>query len=452
MVYSTYMGGHNNDWSHGIAVDMSGNAYIAGRAGPAFPIVNAIQPSFGGVFNDCFITKLNPYGTTIIYSTYLGGAESDIANGIAVDSSGNAYVTGKTVSTNFPTVNPLQSAVNGNGDAFVAKISEEVSNSVPVLDQIGNKIIDEGQLLEFTISANDPNIGDTLTFSAINLPDGADFDEATQVFFWTPTFEQTGDFSGISFTVTDDGTPFERASETITITVNDVNRPPVAQCQDIIVETGPGICASIASIDNGSTDPDGDPVDLVLGPSGPYSAGETQVTLTVTDDKGQSDSCSAIITVLDVEHPIVAAEFVPFTNDDSRDDNKCNGAFIVNFSASDNCDSDVTFTAELNGVSVDNGILVKLHVSKNTKTKMEKDGTLDLKAPSFGLVVTTTDRAGNESTITVDPFEGLICDDNDSGDGKNDEDEDSKDKDEDSKDEDEDSKDKDDNNSRKDKK
>jgi hypothetical protein len=125
LVYSTYIGGNS-----AIAVDGAGDAYITGIAGNVFSTRNAFQKNSGG-FQDAFVTKLNPAGTALIYSTYLGGRYHDAGTGIAVDASGNAYVTGRTASDNFPTKNAFQptkqgapsSAVKYSWDAFVAKLN-----------------------------------------------------------------------------------------------------------------------------------------------------------------------------------------------------------------------------------------------------------------------------------------------------------------------------------------
>jgi uncharacterized protein (TIGR03437 family) len=124
LVYSTYLGGNNNDIGLGIAVDSAGNAYVAGLTESAnFPRANALQAAFGGGSTDAFVVKLNTSGSALVYSTYLGGSGSDEGHGIAVDSSGNAYVTGSTSSGNFPRANALQSTFGGNGNAFVAKLN-----------------------------------------------------------------------------------------------------------------------------------------------------------------------------------------------------------------------------------------------------------------------------------------------------------------------------------------
>ncbi len=123
LVYSTYLGGSNGDSGQAIALDSAGNAYVAGQTcSTNFPTMNPIQGANAGGC-DAFMTKLNAAGSALVYSTYLGGSGADYAKGIAVDSSGNAYVIGNTYSTDFPTMNPLQAANAGNQDAFVAKLN-----------------------------------------------------------------------------------------------------------------------------------------------------------------------------------------------------------------------------------------------------------------------------------------------------------------------------------------
>lgn len=124
LLYSTYLGGSGGDGGRAIAVDTAGNAYITGATSSTnFPAVNPLQSNYAGNI-DAFITKINPAGSALVYSTYLGGSGADQANGIAVDNAGNAYVAGFTESSDFPTRNPLQSAyAGGNGDAFVAEIN-----------------------------------------------------------------------------------------------------------------------------------------------------------------------------------------------------------------------------------------------------------------------------------------------------------------------------------------
>jgi hypothetical protein len=128
IVYSTYLGGSGNEEGGGIAVDHAGNAYVTGLTESAtFPGVTggSIQPVNAGHVADAFVTKINAAGTAIVYSTFLGGNGQEFGLAIAVDGTGNAYVTGQTESTNFPgtQASPIQSVYGGSGDAYVTKIN-----------------------------------------------------------------------------------------------------------------------------------------------------------------------------------------------------------------------------------------------------------------------------------------------------------------------------------------
>jgi hypothetical protein len=122
-VYSTFLGGSSTDVGDGIAVDSSLNAYVTGSTESSdFPLKAAYQGTYGGN-TDAFVTKLNSTGSALVYSTYLGGAQFDQGGGIAVDSGGNAYVTGLTGSSPFPTASPTQAILAGGNDAFVAEFN-----------------------------------------------------------------------------------------------------------------------------------------------------------------------------------------------------------------------------------------------------------------------------------------------------------------------------------------
>ena len=127
LVYSTYLGGNASDTGYGIAVDSSNNAYVTGfTTSPNFPTVNPFQSTLKSSIGNAFVTKLNAAGNALVYSTYLGGNGSgDYGKGIAVDSAGNAYVTGFTTSTNYPTANPFQAACSGTipGCVIVTKLN-----------------------------------------------------------------------------------------------------------------------------------------------------------------------------------------------------------------------------------------------------------------------------------------------------------------------------------------
>ena len=125
LIYSTFLGGGGIDTSGHIAVDTSGNAYIGGdTSSPNFPTtVGAFGTTYNGNF-DAFVTKLNPSGSAqLVYSTFLGGTGQDHSSGIAVDISGNAYITGFTLSADFPTVDAFDTTHNGNIDVFVTKLN-----------------------------------------------------------------------------------------------------------------------------------------------------------------------------------------------------------------------------------------------------------------------------------------------------------------------------------------
>ena len=107
LVYSTYLGGTSSERGRGIAVDASGNAYATGEtSSTGFPTASPVQASSGGG-RDAFVTKFNTAGNGVVYSTFLGGSGTDIGVGIAVDASGNAYVTGNTFSDRLPHVQSL---------------------------------------------------------------------------------------------------------------------------------------------------------------------------------------------------------------------------------------------------------------------------------------------------------------------------------------------------------
>lgn len=122
LIYSSYVGGSYMDEGYAIAVDSSGNAYVTGETSSEnFPVKNAYQDKYNN-YSEAFITKLGPTGA-VLYSSYLGGGLADSAYAIAIDSSRNIYVAGKTLSLDFPTRNPYQAARKGGEDAFLTKLN-----------------------------------------------------------------------------------------------------------------------------------------------------------------------------------------------------------------------------------------------------------------------------------------------------------------------------------------
>jgi hypothetical protein len=124
LVYSTYLGGSAADAGRGIRIDQAGNAYITGdTASSNYPVTSGAVQSASGGSADAILTVLNAEGNALLYSTYLGGSELDMANSIAIDAKGNAYLTGNTASPDFPVTDGVfQNSLSGGTDAFVAKI------------------------------------------------------------------------------------------------------------------------------------------------------------------------------------------------------------------------------------------------------------------------------------------------------------------------------------------
>ncbi len=172
LAYSTYLGGSLEDRGYGIALDGSGNAYIAGTTlSTDFAAAGAYQGANAGG-RDAFVTKLDPTGSVIVYSTYLGGSNAEYGYGIAVDGSGNAYVTGSTSSNNFPTVNPFQPARAASHDAFVTKL--DASGSALVYSTyLGGSGWDNGNGIAVDASGSAYVTGEAEgTFPTLNPIDG----------------------------------------------------------------------------------------------------------------------------------------------------------------------------------------------------------------------------------------------------------------------------------------
>jgi Beta-propeller repeat/Abnormal spindle-like microcephaly-assoc'd, ASPM-SPD-2-Hydin len=129
LIFSTFLGGSAEDDGNGIALDSSGNIYVTGRTYSSdFPVTaNAFQLTCSSCTTqpDVYVTKLAAGGASLVYSTFLGGSAEDDAFGIATDSSGDAYVVGRTASTNFPTKSPIQSSLTGSYSAFVSEFNPQ---------------------------------------------------------------------------------------------------------------------------------------------------------------------------------------------------------------------------------------------------------------------------------------------------------------------------------------
>jgi Beta-propeller repeat len=158
LVYSTYLGGSGEDRSPAIAVDADGNAYVTGMTfSPDFPTTaGAFQTSFGDGSFHAFVTKLNPTGSALVYSTYLGGSGAEAGYGIAVDPAGNAFVTGNTNSSNFPTTTTAAQTTYGGGlccDAFVTQL-DAAGSALVYSTYLGGSGDDEGNAIAVDPAGN----------------------------------------------------------------------------------------------------------------------------------------------------------------------------------------------------------------------------------------------------------------------------------------------------------
>jgi len=144
LLYSTYFGGSGGDRGYGIAIDGIGNAYITGwtNSSDLPPTPHAYDASFNGGNWDVFVAKMNSTGTGLSYSTYLGGSDRDHVYGLAIDGGGNAYVSGYTRSSDFPTTPAAyDTSYNGDWDGFITKISS-TGESLLYSTYLGGKSVD----------------------------------------------------------------------------------------------------------------------------------------------------------------------------------------------------------------------------------------------------------------------------------------------------------------------
>jgi len=176
LIYSTYLGSAGGEQGFGIAIDASGSAYVTGRTDSVdflpvphnFPTENPIQATLGG-FIDAFVTKLSPSGSTLEFSTYLGGSDillgnlvfGDVGIAITVDDQGDAYVTGGASSNDFPTVNPFQATKGGLTDVFVSKITSAPTSVDEITEEIPTS---------FELAQNYPNPFNPTTTIRFYLP------------------------------------------------------------------------------------------------------------------------------------------------------------------------------------------------------------------------------------------------------------------------------------------
>jgi uncharacterized repeat protein (TIGR01451 family) len=158
LVYAGYIGGSNIDGGLGVAVDVSGNAYVAGStfsSEATFPVTVGPDLTYNGGSSDAFVAKVNAAGTALLYAGYIGGSSLDGGGGVAVDALGNAYVAGSTSSSEatFPVTAGPDLTYNGGGDAFVAKVNA-AGTALVYAGYLGGSGTDEGFGVAVDASAN----------------------------------------------------------------------------------------------------------------------------------------------------------------------------------------------------------------------------------------------------------------------------------------------------------
>jgi hypothetical protein len=204
LIYSTFIGGNSDDYGNSIAVDANGYAYITGQTRSlTFPVTGgAYQTNLRtSSATNAFVTKLNPTGTALIYSTYLGGNGQDVGNSIAIDLYGNAYICGSSTSSNYPiTAKSDQSNYGGSLDAFVTEFNS-AGNSLIYSSYLGGNYDDVAWSIAVDSSLNAYTTGYT---NSANYP--------TTSGAYQPTF---GTFQNVFVTKLDINDRLSPASNTL---------------------------------------------------------------------------------------------------------------------------------------------------------------------------------------------------------------------------------------------
>jgi hypothetical protein len=327
LLYFTYFGGSLAESGTGIALDPSDNVYITGSTVSSnaalvpFPIVGAVfQPTYGGGNADAFVAELtltNPPSSALVYSTYLGGSNTDTGNGIAVDTNSNAYVTGQTCSLDFPLASPLQPTPGGNCDAFVSK----------VIPAGGVSLIPSGLIFPSTV------IGITSSAQTVTLNN--DTNAALTITGVTLTGANPGDFAIQNNTCGASLPAVQSCTISVTFTPTSVT-PPTRTAQLSIADSAPGSPQVVDLTGTAGTAPI-----VSLSPASlPF--GNQAVGIT---------SAPQTLTVTNIGTAALTIASVAASGDFAIQSNNCTTPLQVTAPPS-NCTITVTFTPNLAGSSV----------------------------------------------------------------------------------------------------
>ena len=284
LVFSTFLGGRAGwEEGRGIEVDSEGNVYVVGGThSDNFPMVSAMDASANG-YGDAFVVKLNPPGTSILFSTYLGGLGEDEGNSIALDADRNVYVTGKTASSNFPTLNPISTINSGGDDVFITKF--DTDGNLLYSTYLGGSSNDDGRGIAVDTVGNAYITGVTQS---------SDFPTASPLY---------GSNSG--------------GEDVFVAKIGPDNLRPIANAgPDQTIEQTDASGAQVTLDGTGSSDPDGDPLTYTwTGPFGNATGptptvtmppGANTVYLVVNDGTVDSETDTVTITVQDTTVPVVS--------------------------------------------------------------------------------------------------------------------------------------------------
>ena len=263
LVYASYLGGTGVDQGNAIAVDSAGDAFVTGfTQSDDFPTASALQSILGisagslcgaSACADAFVTEFNANGTALTYSTYLGGSSADFGQGIALDSSGLAYVTGSTSSTNFPAIaGAFQSSLTGVvGNAFVAKVdslNQPTISIVPGKINFGNETLNVTSALQQVTITNPSTQPLTITAIEFNNPvSTSNPAKSTYGFLETNTCLGTLPAGGGTCTINVSFTPASVSSVTDQLTITDnAYVAGTSSTTQTITFTGTGVTAATA--------------------------------------------------------------------------------------------------------------------------------------------------------------------------------------------------------------